>query len=171
MIAKNEGKVKMCLYYQCKTKHRPFGTMFCGATVGDRTRDLILTMDALYQLSYRGMLACPTDCVWVYCAHPALTFVGRSLRLAMLGGTERNVKGRVYIRTNVVRFHSVSISRFRRNAIPEPDFRYFSKSDARFRETKPAMKITFQGANFDVCFTSPRLCRLSLSSISDVRPL
>ena len=27
---------------------------FCGATVGGRTRDLILTMDALYQLSYRG---------------------------------------------------------------------------------------------------------------------
>ena|GEM_PF-3001805 len=25
-----------------------------GATVGNRTRDLILTMDALYQLSYRG---------------------------------------------------------------------------------------------------------------------
>ncbi len=28
--------------------------MFCGATVGDRTRDLILTMDALYHLSYCG---------------------------------------------------------------------------------------------------------------------
>lgn len=26
-----------------------------GATIGARTRDLILTMDALYQLSYRGM--------------------------------------------------------------------------------------------------------------------
>ena len=25
-----------------------------GATIGGRTRDLILTMDALYQLSYRG---------------------------------------------------------------------------------------------------------------------
>ena len=25
-----------------------------GATIGSRTRDLILTMDALYQLSYRG---------------------------------------------------------------------------------------------------------------------
>lgn len=28
-----------------------------GATIGGRTRDLILTMDALYQLSYRGSLA------------------------------------------------------------------------------------------------------------------
>ena len=35
--------------------------MFCGATVGGRTRDLILTMDALYQLSYRGQLAYPAD--------------------------------------------------------------------------------------------------------------
>ena len=26
-----------------------------GATIGGRTRDLILTMDALYQLSYRGI--------------------------------------------------------------------------------------------------------------------
>lgn len=26
-----------------------------GATIGIRTRDLILTMDALYQLSYRGI--------------------------------------------------------------------------------------------------------------------
>ena len=25
-----------------------------GATIGSRTRDLILTMDALYRLSYRG---------------------------------------------------------------------------------------------------------------------
>ena len=28
----------------------------CGAATGIRTRDLILTMDALYQLSYRGVL-------------------------------------------------------------------------------------------------------------------
>ena len=30
-------------------------TIFHGATIGIRTRDLILTMDALYQLSYRGV--------------------------------------------------------------------------------------------------------------------
>lgn len=29
-----------------------------GAPNGIRTRDLILTMDALYQLSYRGVIAC-----------------------------------------------------------------------------------------------------------------
>ncbi len=32
-----------------------------GATIGIRTRDLILTMDALYQLSYRGINT-PVDC-------------------------------------------------------------------------------------------------------------
>lgn|GEM_PF-3136379 len=29
--------------------------LLLGATIGIRTRDLILTMDALYQLSYRGV--------------------------------------------------------------------------------------------------------------------
>ena len=31
--------------------------IYSGATIGAWTRDLILTMDALYQLSYRGMKA------------------------------------------------------------------------------------------------------------------
>jgi hypothetical protein len=39
-----------------KIKNRLIGGNKYGATIGARTRDLILTMDALYQLSYRGKI-------------------------------------------------------------------------------------------------------------------
>ena len=37
-------------------KNKPRGAWVYGATIGIRTRDLFLTMEALYQLSYRGLI-------------------------------------------------------------------------------------------------------------------
>ncbi len=59
---------------------------FCGGPERIRTADLCNANAALYQLSYRPVLAYPMDCAGAGFAHPALSSIGRSLRLAMLGG-------------------------------------------------------------------------------------
>ena len=54
-----------------------------GATIGAWTRDLILTMDALYQLSYRGILSLRTHSMHTYASYGATTALLHERRLCL----------------------------------------------------------------------------------------